>query len=75
MDLCHGTVGQDEDSERLTHRNITAMASEEQLSDGVWRFKGTIHCEETGVFAYYLRVLPFHPYLFSPLSMNLVSWG
>ena len=75
VDLCHGTVSQDENSERLTNRNITAMVSEEQIADGVWRFKGAIQCEETGVYAYYLRVLPFHPYLFNPLSMNLVAWG
>lgn len=75
VDLCHGTVGQDENNERLTNRNITAMVSEEKIADGVWRFKGVIHCEETGVYAYYLRVLPFHPYLFNPLSMNLVAWG
>jgi glycogen phosphorylase len=75
VDLCHGVLGQDGDSEKLLNRNITAMVSEEQISPGVWRFKGNINCEETGVFAYNIRVLPFHPYLFNPLSMNLVAWG
>ncbi len=75
VDLCHGVLGQDGDSEKLLNRNITAMVSEEQISPGIWRFKGNINCEETGVFAYNIRVLPFHPYLFNPLSMNLVAWG
>ena len=75
VDLCHGVLGQDGDSEKLFNRNITAMVGEEQISDGVWRFKGDIQCEETGVYAYNIRVLPFHPYLFNPLSMNLVAWG
>ncbi|MFH0959336.1 MAG: alpha-glucan family phosphorylase [Pseudomonadota bacterium] len=75
VDLCHGVLGQEGDSEKLFNRNITAMVSEEQISDGVWRFKGDIYCEETGVYAYNIRVLPFHPYLFNPLSMNLVAWG
>ncbi|MCL5122928.1 MAG: alpha-glucan family phosphorylase [Deltaproteobacteria bacterium] len=75
VDLCHGTIGHDGNSERLVGRNVTPMVSEQRIADGVWRFKGLIHCEETGVYAYYLRVLPFHPYLFNPLSMNLVAWG
>ena len=44
-------------------------------SDGVWQFTGTIPCDETGVYGYNIRVLPFHPYLFNPLSMSLVTWG
>lgn len=73
VDLCHGIVAHD--SDRMVNRNITAMVSGEKLSDGVYSFKGTIPCEETGVYAYRIRMLPFHPYLFNLLSMNLITWG
>jgi starch phosphorylase len=73
VDLCHGMVGQD--SEKMINRNVTTMASVEQPSEGVWRFEGTIPCDETGIYAYSIRILPFHPYLFNPLSMSLVTWG
>lgn len=75
VDLCHGILGEEKDSERLLNRNITAMVSEKQVSAGLYRFKGQILCEETGVYAYNIRILPFHPYLFNPLAMNLVAWG
>lgn len=73
VDLCHGPVGTD--SEAMINRNTTVMESIGNLSDGVWQFKGIVPCEETGVYAYNIRVLPFHPYLFDPLSMSLVAWG
>ncbi len=73
VDLCHGTV--DGDSEVMLNRDITTMECAGKSSDGVWRFKGTVPCDETGVYAYTIRVLPFHPYLFNPLSMSLVTWG
>ncbi|MGO9572540.1 MAG: alpha-glucan family phosphorylase [Desulfomonilaceae bacterium] len=73
VDLCHGNVGQD--SEKMMNRNVTTMTSVEQPSEGVWRFEGTIPCDETGIYAYSIRILPFHPYLFNPLSMSLVTWG
>jgi len=73
VDLCHGIIAQD--SDKMIDRNITAMESSDKLSDGVYCFKGTIPCEETGVYAYSIRVLPFHPYLFNLLSMNLITWG
>lgn len=72
VDLVHGNVSE---SEKMLNRNITTMVSEGPVSEGLWRFTGTIPCEETGIYAYGIRVLPFHPYLFNPLSMSLVSWG
>ena len=71
VDLTHGLIGQDGD--KLANRDITTMRSSEQVSEGVWRFSGTIPGDETGVYGYGIRVLPFHPYLFSPLSMNLIT--
>lgn len=73
VDLCHGPVGGDSDT--MSARNTTVMTSMGNLTDGVWQFRGTVPCEETGVYAYSIRVLPFHPYLFDPLSMSLVAWG
>ncbi len=72
VDLCHGQVGQD--SDKMVDRNTTPMVGNGSTSDGIWEFKGTVHCRETGVYGYRIRVLPFHPYLMNPLSMNLVAW-
>ncbi len=73
VDLCHGTVA--DDSEKIMNRKITVMQSDGKISEGVWRFKGTIHCDETGIYGYSIRILPFHPYLFNLYSMSLVTWG
>jgi glycogen phosphorylase len=73
VDLCHGILAQD--PEKMVNRDLTAMVPTGNISAGVWTFRGTIPCEETGIYGYKIRVLPFHPYLFNPLSMGLVAWG
>jgi len=73
VDLCHGRITAT--SDKMINRRITSMACTEQLSDQVFRFEGRIPCDETGIYGYTIRILPFHPYLFNPLSMNLVVWA
>jgi len=73
VDLCYGSVARDLD--KMLDRDVTTMSSTGTSSDGIHEFTGTIPCDETGVYAYSIRVLPFHPYLFNPLSMSLVTWG
>ncbi len=73
VDLCHGLMATSTD--RFIHRNVTAMTTSDRLNDDLWQFEGTIPCEETGVYGYTIRILPFHPYLFNQLSMNLVTWA
>jgi starch phosphorylase len=73
VDLCHGRI--EDDSDAMTKRSVTTMVSAGKESDGVWLFKGIVPCRETGIYGYITRVLPFHPYLFNPLSMSLVTWG
>jgi starch phosphorylase len=73
VDLCHGIVSRD--SEKVTNRSVTTMVPAGNISDGVYQFKGTVSCQETGIYGYSIRVLPFHPYLFNPLSMSLITWG
>lgn len=73
VDLCHGQV--EDGSEFMLNRGITTMTSSEKASDGTWVFRGTVPCRETGIYGYTVRILPFHPYLFNPLSMNLVTWS
>jgi starch phosphorylase len=71
VDLCHGPA--DPLSDRIGRRSVNPMTAKEKIGEGVWRFEGAIRCDETGVYGYSIRVLPFHPYLFNPLSMNLVA--
>jgi glycogen phosphorylase len=73
VDLCHGRV--DPETDTTVGRTITAMTKDGDGSGDVVTFRGTIPCEETGIYAYNIRILPFHPYLFNPLSMNLMIWG
>ncbi len=73
VDLCHGRIRPD--SGDTLNRQVTTMTSVGPVGDDRWQFSGTIRCDETGVYGYTIRVLPFHPYLFDPLSMNLVTWG
>jgi len=73
VDLCHGILAGSPDE--MLNRDITTMESVGRMPGEAWQFKGTIPCDETGVYGYTIRVLPFHPYLFNPLSMGLVTWG
>jgi glycogen phosphorylase len=73
VDLCHGRI--EDDSDAMVKRNVTTMTSTGKESDGIWIFKGIVPCRETGIYGYTPRILPFHPYLLNPLSMNLVAWG
>jgi starch phosphorylase len=73
VDLCHGNI--ENDSGRILDRSLTVMTNEGKVAEGVYRFTGVIPCEETGIFGYMIRVLPFHPYLSNLFSMNLITWG
>ncbi|MBM3299872.1 MAG: hypothetical protein FJY85_07950, partial [Deltaproteobacteria bacterium] len=73
VDLCYGHVAPDQ--ERIVNRDITGMMSDGEASGGVWRFRGIVPCQDTGIYGYRVRVLPFHPYLINPLSLSLVTWG
>ncbi len=72
VDLCHGRV--DPETDKMINRSITSMTPDGAGTDGIRTFSGTIPCEETGIYAYSIRILPFHPFICDPLSMNLVVW-
>ena len=73
LDLWYGRI--DRSTDRVTNRGLATMTSLGRQSDGLWAFEGTIESEETGIYGYRIRILPFHSYLFNPLSMGLVTWG
>ncbi len=73
VDLCNGNINPD--GTKMTNRNITTMVSSGRVSDDVWMFTGTIECDETGIYGYNIRLLPFHPYMFNLFSMSLVTWS
>lgn len=72
VDLCYGRI--DPETEEVSHRDVTAMWAEACATDGARKYVGSIPCNETGIYSYNIRILPFHPYLFNPLSMNLTLW-
>jgi starch phosphorylase len=72
VDLCYGRI--DPETDKVMTREVATMWPEPEASGGARKYAGTIPCKETGIYAYNLRILPFHPYLFNPLSMNLMLW-
>jgi starch phosphorylase len=44
-------------------------------SDGVFTYKGSIPCQETGRFGYTVRVMPSHERLENRFAMGLVTWA
>ncbi|MEW6348759.1 MAG: alpha-glucan family phosphorylase [Thermodesulfobacteriota bacterium] len=73
VSLWYGPV--DPATEQVSNRHLAEMKSLGRRDDGLWAFEGQIACEETGIYAYRVRVLPFHSYLSNPLSMGLITWG
>ncbi len=71
VELYHGPV--DSKAEFLSRSFIPLKPS--------WRdgdkttFKGEIPCQRVGRFGFRIRVLPFHPVLSNPYSLDLILWG
>lgn len=51
------------------------MSFEKKIEDRVFRFKGAIPCQETGLSGYSVRVFPYCPNLANKFEVGLVTWA
>ena len=55
--------------------HLQEMKVGEILSEGVFRYTGTIPAAESGAYGLNIRVVPNHPYLLQAHEMKLISWA
>lgn len=72
VDLYYGEV---DSSGSIQKREIVRAKHSKDLGEGRHLFTGKITCAKTGKFGFKVRVLPYHPSLENPYSMNLFAWG
>ncbi|MCA1901821.1 MAG: alpha-glucan family phosphorylase [Candidatus Hydrogenedens sp.] len=51
------------------------MVFEKKLENNVYRFKGFIPCQETGLAGYSVRVFPYHIDLANKFEVGLITWA
>lgn len=59
----------------IIHPHVQEMIVGEVLSEGVFRYTGTIPAAESGAYGLNVRVVPTHPYLLQPHELKLISWA
>jgi len=67
-----GTIGPDE---KIQEGHAEPMEFEKKIDEHIYRFKGFIPCEETGLSGYSVRVFPYHPNLANKFEVGLVTWA
>ncbi|MDR2947447.1 MAG: alpha-glucan family phosphorylase, partial [Candidatus Adiutrix sp.] len=56
-------------------RSTLALLPEQDMGDGVWRYKNTLSGRSTGKFGYTVRVTPSQRRLANPFVLGLISWA
>jgi len=51
------------------------MKQIKEIEKGIYLYKGSTRCRESGHQGYAIRILPFHEYLSSSFEMGLIKWG
>ncbi len=72
VDLYHGPLSPDGD---FLSRTIEPMEAAGTEGGGAYLYKGRIRCMQTGRHGFRLRIVPSHPLLAHPHTMNLVLWA
>ena len=55
--------------------SVSDMKVEGTPRAGAYLYSGTLQGKTTGFHGFYVRILPAHEDLFSPLAMNCIVWG
>ena len=67
-------LGKVTDNEELYHLQRVEMTPRGQ-EDGAALYQGDFQVDESGQFAYGVRVFPYHPALPHPFDLALVKWA
>jgi len=58
----------------ITEANIEKMECAGQVHDDLYKYEGYIPCDESGLFGYSLRILPFHKDMTDQFGLELMRW-
>ncbi len=67
--------GEIDSAGKMKDREIIHASHTKDMSDGNHQFTGKLLCEKTGKFGFKVRILPHHPLMVNPYSMNLYVWS
>jgi glycogen phosphorylase len=58
----------------ITEGTVRNMRFVDSPQEGVYRYSGFIPCDESGLFGYLIRVMPYHPDLNGSFGLELMRW-
>lgn len=58
----------------IVEPNIEKMECTGQVSDDLYKYEGYIPCDESGLFGYSLRVMPYHRDMSDQFGLELMRW-
>ena len=58
----------------IVEPNIEKMECTGQVSEGLFKYEGYIPCDESGLFGYSLRVMPYHRDMSDQFGLELMRW-
>ncbi len=73
--VVHIYSGQLDSDRNITDSTIETMKCVNDTgSDGVYEYEGYIPCDESGLFGYSVRVLPYHPDMPDRFDLEMIRW-
>lgn len=58
----------------INHGITENMKFAEKLENDIFRYEGWIPCDESGMFGYSVRIMPFHPDLSDNFDLEMMKW-
>jgi starch phosphorylase len=58
----------------INHGITENMKFAEKLDNDIFRYEGWIPCDESGMFGYSVRIMPFHPDLSDNFDLEMMKW-
>jgi starch phosphorylase len=63
-----------DDDYNITRGAAGTMQFTDRPEEGTYRYHGTIPCEESGLFGYLVRVMPYHPDQSGHFGLEMMRW-
>lgn len=58
----------------ITNQSLDNMAFTGKVSDDHYMYEGYIPCDESGLFGYSIRIMPYHPDMTDQFGLELMRW-
>jgi starch phosphorylase len=74
-EICVEAYYGENENGKITRPSTLPLAKAEKVSEGVYRYTGSIPASESGSYGLSVRVLPTHANLIQPHELRLIAWA